>query len=370
MTGSSITAFVASRLCRKLAKSPSSRARHGSTVLAGKRDPSTRPARALVTLAAFALAALAGFGGAAAAQTYPARPIMLVAPFAAGGPSDVVARIVAEHMARTLGQAVTVENVVGAGGTTGSNRVMRANPDGYTVVIGNTGTHGVAVALYPNLSYRPELDFSPIGVVVEQPMVVVARKDLPPANLQEFVAYLRANGDRLNMAHSGVGSLSFSYCLLLNSIIGAKPTSVPFSGGSQAMNALVGGQVDYFCEAISNVIAQVESGTVKAYAIGSADRNPALPTVPTAREAGLPQFRASAWYALFAPKGTPKPVVDKLAQALDSALGDDKVRKRLVELGCDIPPEAERGPAPLAALVRRDIALWTPIIKAVNSNGP
>ncbi len=313
------------------------------------------------------LAAAFAFIGGVSAQTYPARPIMLIAPFAAGGPSDVVARIVAEHMARSLGQPVTVENVVGAGGTTGSTRTMRANPDGYTVEIGNTGTHAVSVALYPNLPYRPESDFAPVGVVVEQPMIVVARKDFPAKDFREFVAYVRDNAAKLNMAHSGVGSLSFSYCTLLNSIIGAKPTLVPFTGGSQAMNALVGGQVDYFCEAISNVIAQVQSGTVKAYAIGSMNRNPALPTVPTSREAGLPQFQASAWYALFAPKGTPKPIVDRLAVALDAALSDDKVRARLVELGCDVPPDAARGPQALAALVRHDIGLWAPIIKAATT---
>ena len=305
--------------------------------------------------------------GGAGAQSYPARPIMLIAPFAAGGPSDVVARIVAEHMSRSLGQPITVENVVGAGGTTGSSRTMRASPDGYTVEIGNTGTHAVAVSLYPNLPYKPESDFAPVGVVVEQPMIVVTRKDFPSRNFRDFVIYVQENAAKLNMAHSGVGSLSFSYCTLLNSIIGAKPTLVPFTGGSQAMNALVAGQVDYFCEAISNVIAQVQSGTVKAYAIGSTNRNPALPAVPTAQEAGLPQFQASAWYALFAPKATPKPIVDRLAGALDAALRDDKVRTRLIELGCDIPPDAARGPQPLAALVRHDIALWAPIIKAATA---
>lgn len=316
-----------------------------------------------------ALALTLACGGPAAAQTYPSRPITLIAPFAAGGPSDVVARVVAEHMGRTLGQPVTVENVLGAGGTIGSTRVMRANPDGYTIEIGNTGTHAVAVALYPNLAYRPDLDFAPIGEVVEQPMLVVARKDFPPADMREFVGYVRARADKLNMAHSGVGSLSFTYCLLLNSIIGAKPTLVPFTGGAQAMSALIGGQVDYLCEAISNVVAQVEGRSVKAYAIGSAERSPALPAVPTAQEAGLPQFRASAWYALFAPKGTPQPIVGKLADALKNALADDQVRKRLIELGCDIPPESERGPGPLAALVKRDIALWTPIIKAARAEG-
>jgi tripartite-type tricarboxylate transporter receptor subunit TctC len=320
--------------------------------------------------AAAALAALAlASNGAAQAQTYPSRPIMLIAPFAAGGPSDVAARIVAEHMSRSLGQTITVENVLGAGGTIGSIRAMRANPDGYTIQIGHLGTHAVAVSLYPNLAYKPETDFEPIGVVVEQPLIILARKDFPPKDLQEFVAYVKANTDKLNVAHSGVGSLSFIHCLLLHSIIGVKPTLVPFNGGSQAMNALIGGQVDYFCEAISNVVPQVQAGTIKAYAIGSAARSPALPSVPTAAEAGLPQFKASAWYALFAPKGTPRPITDKLSDALDRALADDTVRRRFIDLGCDIPDKAARGREPLAALIKRDIALWTPIIKAANVKG-
>jgi tripartite-type tricarboxylate transporter receptor subunit TctC len=318
--------------------------------------------------AAFAALALAS-SGAAQAQSYPSRPIMMIAPFAAGGPSDVAGRIVAEHMSRTFGQTITVENVLGAGGTIGSIRAMRANPDGYTIEIGHLGTHAVAVSLYPNLAYKPDADFEPIGVVVEQPLVILARKDFPPRNLQEFVSYVKANTDKLNVAHSGVGSLSFIHCLLLHSIIGVKPTLVPFNGGSQAMNALIGGQVDYFCEAISNVVPQVQAGTIKAYAIGSAARSPALPNVPTAAEAGLPQFKASAWYALFAPKGTPRPIADKLSDALDRALDDDTVRKRFIELGCDIPDKAARGREPLAALIRRDIALWTPIIKAANVKG-
>jgi len=237
-----------------------------------------------ILAAALALAS----SGAAHAQTYPSRSIILIAPFAAGGPSDVVARIVGEHMSRTLGQAITIENVVGAGGTTGSSRAMRANPDGYTIQIGHMGTHAVSVALYPNLAYKPDIDFEPIGLVVEQPMIILARKDFPPADLKEFVAYVKANVEKVNAAHSGVGSLSFTYCLLLHSIIGVRPTSVPFGGGAPAMNALIGGQVDYFCEAISNVVPQVQSGTIKAYAIGSAERSPTLPAVPTAKEAGLP----------------------------------------------------------------------------------
>jgi tripartite-type tricarboxylate transporter receptor subunit TctC len=306
---------------------------------------------------------------AAAAQTYPSRPITMIAPFSAGGPTDVVARIVAEHMSRTLGQQVTIENVVGAGGTTGSARTMRASPDGYTIQIAHMGTHAISVSLYPNLAYRPDVDFEPIGEVVEQPFLILAKKDFPPRDLKEFLPYVKANADRLNVAHAGVGSLSFTYCLLLDSIIDARPTLVPFNGTAPAMNALIGGQVDILCDAISNVVPQVEGGTIKAYAVGSDARNPALPTIPTAKEAGLPEFRASAWYGLFAPRGTPPAVLDKLSVALDHALDDDGVRKRFIDLGCDIPAKAARGRASLAALVKRDIALWTPIMRAANIKG-
>ena len=307
--------------------------------------------------------------GAASAQTYPSRPITMIAPFSAGGPTDVVARIVGEHMSRTLGQQVAIENVVGAGGTTGSTRTMRASPDGYTIQIAHMGTHAISVSLYPSLAYRPDMDFEPIGQVVEQPFTILARKDFPPRDLKEFLPYVKANADKLNVAHAGVGSLSFTYCLLLDSIIGARPTLVPFNGTAPAMNALIGGQVDILCDAVSNVVPQVQGGTIKAYAVGSLARNPALPSVPTAKEAGLPEFYASAWYALFAPKGTPEPILDKLTGALDRALDDDNVRKRLIDLGCDVPAKPARGRAPLAALVKRDIALWTPIIRAANIKG-
>ena len=303
------------------------------------------------------------------AQTYPLRPVTMIAPFSAGGPTDVVARIVAEHMSRTLGQQITIENVVGAGGTTGSARAMRAAPDGYTIQIAHMGTHAISVSLYPNLAYRPDIDFEPIGEVVEQPFLILARKDFPPKDLKEFLPYVKANADKLNVAHAGVGSLSFTFCLLLNSIAGAKPTLVPFNGTAPAMNALIGGQVDILCDAISNVVPQIQGGTIKAYALGSLERNPALPSVPTTKEAGLPEFHASAWYALFAPKGTTKPILDTLSGALDRALDDDNVRKRLIDLGCDVPAKAVRGQAPLAALVKRDIALWTPIIRAANIKG-
>ena len=312
---------------------------------------------------AAALPALSRIGRA---QAYPARPITVIVPFAAGGSSDVIARIVGEHMSRTLGQQLINENIVGAGGTTGTVRAMRANPDGYTIEMGHMGTHGASVAFYPNLAYKPDVDFAPIGLVIEQPLMIVARKDFPPKDLKEFVDYVKANADKLNMAHAGVGSNTFNFCVMLNVLLGVKPTLVPFSGTGPATNALIGGQIDYMCNAIPEVGSQVQAGRIKAYTIGSAQRSPALPNVPTAQEAGLPEFQAMPWWALFAPKGTPQPILDRLTDALDRALDDENVRRRLAEIGCDVPDKARRGQPPLAVLVKSEIARWAPIIKAAN----
>jgi len=321
-----------------------------------------------MTIRAFSAAVLMLAGlGAASAQDYPARPITLIVPFAAGGPTDVIARIAADNMSKTLGQQVVIENAVGAGGTTGATRAKRASPDGYTIIMGHMGTHAASVALYPNLAYHPSNDFEPIGLVAGTPVLILARKDFPAKNLKEFVAYVKANEAKMNMAHAGVGSVSFTTCLLLNSILGVKPTSVPFNGTGPAMNALVGSQVDYMCDQIVNVVAQVKGGAILGYAIGTPERNPALPDVPTAKEAGLPEFQASAWNALFAPKGTPKPIVDKLTAALDKALDDEATRKRLLDLGSDIPGKDRRGQAALANLVKSEIDKWTPVIKAAGA---
>jgi tripartite-type tricarboxylate transporter receptor subunit TctC len=311
-------------------------------------------------------AALPAVSRIARAQTYPMRPITIIVPFAAGGGTDVPARIVGEHMSRTLGQQVVVQNVVGAGGTVGSTRAMRADPDGYTLEMGQMGTHAAAVALYPNLAYKPDVDFEPIGLVSTYAVMIVARKDLPPNDLKEFVAFVRANSDKLNMAHAGVGSIFFTTCLLLNSILGVKPALVPFNGGAPAMNALMSGQVDYTCSDVLNSAPQLQAGTIKAYAIAAGERSPALPSVPTTAEAGLPEFQASAWNALFAPKSTPRPILDKLADALDKALDDGNARKRLIELANDIPDKSRRGQEALRTLVKSEIARWTPIIKAAN----
>jgi tripartite-type tricarboxylate transporter receptor subunit TctC len=267
-------------------------------------------------------------------------------------------------MSKTLGQTIVIENVVGAGGTTGVTRAKRATADGYTIVMGHMGTQAAAPALYPNLQYDPINDFEPIGMAAGTPVLILAKKDFPAKDLKEFVAHVKKNEKTLNMAHAGVGSVSFTTCLLLNHILQVKPTSVPYQGTGPSMNALVGGQVDYMCDQIVNAVPQINGGTIKAYAIGTDARNPALPNLPTSKEAGLPEFQASAWNALFAPKGTPKPVVDKLSAALSKALDDDSTRKRLLDLGSDIPDAPRRGGPALAALVKSEIAKWTPVIKA------
>jgi tripartite-type tricarboxylate transporter receptor subunit TctC len=249
------------------------------------------------------------------AQAYPARTITVIVPFAAGGSSDVIARIVGEHMSRTLGQQLINENIAGAGGTTGTVRAMRANPDGYTIVMGHMGTHAASVAVYPNLAYKSDIDFAPIGLVIDQPLIIVARKDFPPTDLKEFVDYVKANADKLNMAHAGVGSNSFNFCVMLNALLGVKPTLVPFSGTGPAANALIGGQVDYMCNAVPEVGSQVEDQGLCDWK-RAAQPSPALPNVPTAKEAGLPEFQAMPWWALFAPKGTPQPILDRLTEAL------------------------------------------------------
>ncbi len=322
------------------------------------------PTRRGLVLAIAVLAFAMTGGKAATAQTYPSRPITIIVPFSAGGTTDVIARILGEHMSRTLGQQLIVENAVGAGGTTGSVRAMRANADGYTLELGNMGTHAASVALYPSLAYNPEIDFAPIGMVAGLPVVIVGKKELPPNDLKEFASYVKANAESLNMAHAGVGSITHFTCLLLNSILGAKPTLVPFNGAAPAITALIAGQVDYMCNVAPDVVQHVRAGAFKAYAIGTGTRNAALPQVPTSQEAGLAQFQASAWNALFAPKGTPKPILDALTAALDNALDDATTQKRLLELGSEIPEKARRGQQPLAALVKDEIARWTPIIKA------
>ena len=317
-------------------------------------------------LAAGGLTIVAGLGPIAApaqAQDYPTRSITMIVPFAAGGPTDVVARIVTGHMAQTLGQSIIIENVVGAGGTTATARAARAANDGYTLITGHMGTHAAAVPLYPKLAYHPEKDFEPVAMLAGTPILILAKKDFPAKDLQEFIAYVKANTAKMNMAHAGVGSVSYSACELLSSVLDIKPVGVPFNGTGPAMNALVGGQVDYMCDQIVNAVPQINGGTIKAYAVATPERNPSLPDLPTTAEAGLPQYQASAWNAIFAPKGTPAPILAKLNAAVGKALDDENVGKRLLDLGSDIPKTEARTQAALAALVKSEIEKWSAVLK-------
>jgi tripartite-type tricarboxylate transporter receptor subunit TctC len=317
---------------------------------------------------AMALGAFAMLGAATApvqAQDYPTRAITIIVPFAAGGPTDVVTRLVGEQISKTLGQPVVVENVVGAGGTTGATRAARAANDGYTLIMGHVGTHAASVALYPKLAYDPRVDFEPISLINGAAIVVAAKKDLPPKDFKEFIAYVKANEAKVNQAHAGVGAVSYITCELLNGIIGVKPVGVPFQGTGPAMNALVGGQVDYMCDQITNVVPQVNGGTIKAYAVATPERSPSLPNLPTSAEGGLPAYQASAWNALFAPKGTDKAIIAKINAAAAKALDDEKVIARMKELGNDIPKKEQRTPESLGKLVKDEVDKWGRFLKPV-----
>ena len=311
------------------------------------------------------LAAVAAIAAtAASAQNYPARPITMIVPFAAGGPTDIIARIVSEHMTRTLGQQIVVENVGGAGGTVGITRASQAAPDGYTISMGHMGTHGAAPALYPGLKYDPAKSFAPIGLAAGTPILIVTKKDFPAKDLKSFLEQLKTNGAKLNEANAGVGSVSHTSCTLLQYQTQAKFTRVAYRGTGPALNDLVAGQVDFGCDQIVNLVPQIQSGNIKAIAIATPERSPVLPDVPTTKEAGMPDYQVSAWNAIFAPKGTPPDIVKKLADALDKALDDDNVKKRLSELGGVIPDKKGRTPDALQALVESEVARWTPVLKA------
>jgi tripartite-type tricarboxylate transporter receptor subunit TctC len=302
--------------------------------------------------------------GAAHAQNFPTRPITIIVPFAAGGPTDIIARIAGEHMSKVLGQQVIVENTAGAGGTTGITRGAQSKPDGYTIMMGHMGTHGAAPALYPNLKYDPSKDFEPIGLAAGTPILIVSKKALPPKDLKEFIAYAKVHQGKISEAHAGVGSVSFTTCTMLNAMMGVKPTRVAYRGTGPSLNDLVGGQVDYMCDQIVNLVEQIKGGQIKAYAIATPVRSPALPDVPTTKEAGLPAYQVSAWNALFAPKATPKEIVTRLNQALGMALADDATRKRLLDLGAVLPSKQEQTPAYLGDFVKKEVERWTPILKA------
>ena len=299
--------------------------------------------------------------GAALAE-YPSKPIMLIVPYAAGGSNDTLSRILAEHMTRTLGRPVIIDNEPGAAGTTATMRAARAAPDGYVLIMGNMGTHGAAPAQYSDLKYDPINDFTPIGLAAEVPAVIVTRKDFPADNLPEFIAYVRANQDRVNEAHVGAGAPTHVFCTLLQSMLGISTGRVAYRGGAQAMNDLMSGQVDFSCISLSGAISQIQGGTLKAIAIASPRRADVIPNVPTTAEGGLPQFVVSTWNGIFAPKNLPPELQGKLNDALTKALDDATVRKRLTDIGFVIPDATQRAPQVLQDLVATEVPRWRRVV--------
>ncbi len=321
------------------------------------------------TLAAI-FAALTLSAGAANAQNYPNQSIMVIVPYAPGGNTDVVGRLVTEQMSNILGEKMIIENVAGAGGTTGSVRAARAKPDGYTLLVGQMGTHAASVGLYPNLQYNPVTDFEHIGQLSDTPIGILVRKNFPAKDLKSFVEMLKASSQKLNNGHGGVGSTSHVACLFFTSLVGARAPMIAYRGSGPAFNDILSEQYDFLCDQIPHTVEHVKAGTVRMLAIGIPERSHALPGVPTTIEAGMPQFQASGWNALFAPKGTPKPVIDKLNDALRKSLDHPSTKGKLEAIGA-IPPRAEnRTPDGLRKFVQAEVDKWVPIMKAANVEAP
>jgi len=318
--------------------------------------------RQFLQLAAGAAAALPAASRVARAQVYPARPITMIVPFAAGGPQDVLARLVAQRMSELLRQQVVVENIGGAGGTTGSKRVADALPNGYTMGIGTVGTHAHSQTLYKKPPYDSAADFTPVALVAETPIILITRKDLPPNDLKEFVVYTKANQTKMQFGSPGAGASSHIACIVFNHTIGVDPTHVPYRGGALAMQDLIGGRVDYQCDQIVTAKPQIESGSVKALAILTRDRSPAMPDLPTALEQGI-DVQAYAWTAIFLPRRTSGPIVDTLNSAVLETLHTPAVRTRIVELGSTPVSDERTTPQYLADFVRSEIQKWAGAIK-------
>jgi tripartite-type tricarboxylate transporter receptor subunit TctC len=310
------------------------------------------------TVVIAAAAASIAITGTAAAQDWPTRPITLIVPFAAGGGVDVSARIQAQRMSELLGQSIIVENVGAAAGMAGGQRVAKASPDGYTFLVGNSGTHAYNQSLYKKPLYNAATDFQPVGLMTESPRALVARKDLPVNNLQELIAYLKANASKAQFGSAGVGSGTHLPCVLFNLAIGANVTHIPYRGEGPVMQDLIGGRIDYMCATIQSGAAQAKDGNVKGIAVMAEKRVPIIPDLPTTGEQGLPGVEASVWNAFFLPKGTPDPIVRKLNKAMSDTLEDAAIRKRLQELGLEIVPPERRTPEYLTKFVPEEIERW------------
>jgi len=312
--------------------------------------------------AAVALAALALSFGAASAQDYPNRTITMVVPFAAGGPTDTVARLVAESMSRSLGQQVIVENVGGAGGTRGAGQVAKSAPDGYTVLLHHIG-QATSATLYRKLPYNVLTDFEEVGLVTDVPMTMIAKADLAPKDIPDLIAYVKENKDKVIYGNAGVGSASHLCGMLFMSALGTQMTTVPYQGTGPAMNDLVGGQIDLMCDQTTNTTGQIKAGKVKAYGVTTKDRVKSLPDIPTLQEGGLPGFEVAVWHGMYAPKGTPPEVVAKLNDALKAALQDPKVIARFADLGTEPVALDRASPEVHKAFLEAEVAKWKPVIE-------
>ncbi|MEA2878701.1 MAG: hypothetical protein QOF14_3897 [Hyphomicrobiales bacterium] len=305
--------------------------------------------------------------GSAVAQSYPSRPITMIVPFAAGGPTDTIGRIIAERLRVALGQPVIVENVTGAGGSIAVGRAVRATPDGYTLILGQWGTHVVVGAIY-RLAYDLLNDFEPISLIVSNPWLVVAKKAMPADDLKELTAWLRANPGKASAGTGGVGSPGHVFGVFFQAATGTRFSLIPYRGTAPAMQDLVAGQIDLMIDNPTNALPQVRAGAIKAYAVAAKKRMAIAPDIPTADEAGLPGFYLSHWHALWAPKGIPQNVIARLNAAMVEVLADPAVRARFADLGQDIFPHDEQTPAALRAYHKAEIEKWWPIIKAANIN--
>ena len=315
-------------------------------------------------LLAFTLLVLAS---RAWAQSYPTRVITLISPFPPGGPSDTSARLVVGPMSKALGQQVIVENVTGAGGVIGTSRAAKAAADGYTLVVSGSGTHAAAEYLYKDLPYR-STDFEQIGLINTSPMILVARSGVPANTLKEFVAYLKGNGKGLTEADAGVGSISNLACSVFHALADVHPTVASYRGTPQATMDLVAGSVDFGCNQIINIVQHVKGGTLKAFAVTGDKRSPLLPDVPTAAEAGMPDFNLTVWFGLSAPKNTPSPIIEKVNKALNTALDDPEVVKHFADLGYDVPPPGKRSAADFSKFYKDEVALWAKVLGGLNAN--
>ncbi len=321
--------------------------------------------RLLAAVAALLLARAA----AAQAQDFPTRPITMIVVFAPGGATDVLARVAAEHMARTLGQRVVVENVTGAGGTIGGARGAQAPPDGYTLTVGSLGSHSAAPSVYRNVSYDPR-ELETIGLIAGTPLFLAVRNGLPARSFAEFAALARSAPGGLSNGHAGIGSTNHLACALFSHVAGLRMNAIPYRGEAPAVNDLVAGQIDSACVLAPAAVPQLQAGTIRALMVAAPERSPSAPDVPTSREAGLEGFLFQGWNAVFAPKGTPRPVAAKLSGALSTALEDPAVRRRIEELGSVPPRPGQAGPDALCDLVRSEVERWAAVVRAAGIAEP